>query len=151
MLNLEAAMNQKFMAAFSFSYRIPPNCVPTDEPAGYTKWHLLAASMLQHDEAVCFLKEAGKVPVGTVIDDLRESMTFFPDYRKVEFELRCPHAEFFDWTTFQTMTAWKNTLGITVALQTPLLASYRLENSQVPKVVQAFAASSKAAVLRSQS
>lgn len=122
-----------------FHCRIPSDALATDDPCGYTMWHLLAMGVLEQAEVDDFLRRASKGNTNTLIDDLREHMALLPERERtrVTSGLTDHEAEIW-WYELRKQTAFLSPMGICVQLDRPLLAGYRWDESSLHPVVKAF-------------
>lgn len=104
-----------------FSYRLPVKGRGTNEPVGYSMWHLLAARMMSENAMIAFIEEANEIGLNVLIDDLQEHMTVFPPHCRGLWLKHAPYRAGWSWPRFRALCAWKTPLDICQLTGLPLL------------------------------
>lgn len=105
----------------SFQYRLRSPSMGTTEGLGFSLWHLTAAKMLSEQQQAAFLVNANGQPLNTLLDDLRETMTVFPDTYRVTWILHAPYHGSWSWGKFRELSAWRTPLELCDLVGLPLI------------------------------
>lgn len=123
-----------------FHHRIPATAIATDEPLGYSLWHLLAMGLLAQAEVAKLLESCQQIDSDVLLDDLREKMAVLnarEKWRLRTSQLSDRHVQI-RWKCLREQTAWKTPMEICVEIDRPLLAGYWWRETDLHPVVKAF-------------